>query len=563
MHTEVFNYIDTLIEMAGSTNKNIDEVQADLITLKRQIRNKKNEIEDFKSIINDARYFNASNELVDKNIEVSLKNKINRLKRKIKDIEVTIKDLTTNEEVLHKEIKDLKNKLSKDEEYAQIIRVKAKTNNNAYYQKMLDNENNNVKELQDILNNKKGEYNNLLKELELNNQAKEELNKKLLSEQERLSDILDNLNNPNSYIDEDLKQSDEDKLKDLEADLEKLEKRELELLTNASVIGTDAKELITINDIYGAMQKIRELVTIVKDRPYMDINNSAILDEELEKKENLRIELASLIDSKNYEGINNDAIKSRIDYLNNEISNNKELSAKLNNEINTIDEEISGVLGEKVSSLEEKIISSEKTVQEYKDLLKAKENSGKLRTNLEQGIVKKQSEIQILNNILSAYKNALVKKIEETNKLHDWTIELEKENRNNSRELEELQTITLMNYQTKDYVEEEKDREDLRKINEEIKQIKMRKKFDKSPNEIYDLIEMAFANSPTSMSDNVNEGDSSKTEEILDKVIEDKNVSSLDENIVLNEPIKEANTNDLIKVIDMIPVETKKEGGSL
>ena len=82
MHTEVFSNIDTLIEMAGASLKNMDEVNAELISLKRQIRNKNNEIEDFKSLLTDSRYFNASNELVDKNIEISLKNKITRLDRK-------------------------------------------------------------------------------------------------------------------------------------------------------------------------------------------------------------------------------------------------------------------------------------------------------------------------------------------------------------------------------------------------------------------------------------------------------------------------------------------------
>ena len=62
----------------------------------------------------------------------------------------------------------------------------------------------------------------------------------------------------------------------------------------------------------------------------MDINNAAILDEELEKKESLRIELAGLIDSKNYEGINSEAIKERIDYLNKEIENNNELRSNYN-----------------------------------------------------------------------------------------------------------------------------------------------------------------------------------------------------------------------------------------
>lgn len=606
MHTEVFNNIDTLIEMAGASLKNMDEVNAELITLKRQIRNKNNEIEDFKSIINDARYFNASNELVDKNIEISLKNKITRLKRKIKDIDNNGKALTTNEEALHEEIKDLKNKIAKNEKYVNVLEVKTNSNlDNNYYISMLDTERNNILELKTILDNKTSLYNDILKELELNNQAKDELSTKLSREEERLNDVMDNLTNPNTYIDEDLKKSDEDRLNALENELDKLQKRELELLTDASVIGADAKELIATNDVNAALQKIKELVTIVKTKPYMDINNAAILDEELEKKESLRIELAGLIDSKNYEGINSEAIKERIDYLNKEIENNNEQAAKLKNEISNIDEHISSILGKKISDLEKEIIDAEKIVQNYKNLIKAKDNVSKTRTNLEQAILKKQKEIQVLDNILIAYKETLVSKINDTNKLNERVSSIENDNSRYLKELDGLQKITLINFKTKDLVEEEKDREDLRNLNEEIKQIKIRKQFDRSPNEIYDQIEMALASVTqvsssiniqnvsddiisTSVKDEVKGNDLNVNPEpqieIVNEIIEPMNqdVSNIENlnNIpkiddVITNVIDEVLTDDdskkeiipensnRIKVVKMIPVETvKKSGGN-
>lgn len=533
MHTEVFNNIDTLIEMAGASAKNMDEVNAELITLKRQIRNKTNEIEDFKSILSDARYFNASDELVDKNIEISLKNKIARLKRKIKEIDSNGNTLNSNEESLHEEINSLKKKLNKNEKYVQVLEVKASNNSdNSYYINMLETEKNNVLELRSVLDNKNKEYEDILKELELNNQAKKELEVKLSNEEVRLSDILDNLSNPNAYIDEELKKNDEEKLATLEKDLVALEKRELELVTDASVIGADAKELIAINDIEGAILKIKELVTIVKAKPYMDINNVEILDEELEKKESLRIELAGLIDSKNYEGINSDTIKERINYLNTEIENNNETLAKIKNEISDIDEVISNVLGKKISDLETEIINGEKIVQDYKDLLKLKDNAPKTRTNLEQAIAKKQKEIQVLDNILAAYKDDLLNKINDTNKLNERIKEKENNNSKYLKEQEELQKVTLINFQTKDLVEEEKDKEDLRKLNEEIKQIKIRKQYEKSPNEIYDQIEMALASMKPVPSlreeknknlniDNLIDDSSSKIEEIIESPVEE------------------------------------------
>ena len=44
MHMEVFNNIDTLIDMAGSAT-NIDEINSELISLKKQIKNKEKDIE--------------------------------------------------------------------------------------------------------------------------------------------------------------------------------------------------------------------------------------------------------------------------------------------------------------------------------------------------------------------------------------------------------------------------------------------------------------------------------------------------------------------------------------
>lgn len=592
MHTEVFNNIDTLIEMAGASLKNMDEVNAELISLKRQIRNKTSEIEDFKSILTDTRYFNASNELVDKNIEISLKNKIARLKRKIKDIEVNGQNLSNNEESIHGEIKDLKKKIAKNEKYINILEVKIKdNNNNEYYTNMLNTENNNIKELRGILDNKTAEYEEILKELELNNQAMSELTIKLQNEEGRLKDVIENLTNPNAYIDEDLKKSDEDKLKGLESELEKLEKRELELLTDASVIGADAKELMAINDIDGALQKVKELVTIVKTKPFMDITNTLVLDEELEKKESLRVELASLIDSKNYEGINSDTIKGRIDYLNAEIDNNNEKAAKLKNELSNIDEHIRDILSKKISDLETEIITGEKIIQDYKDLLKTKENTSKAKINLEQAIMKKQKEIQVLDSILNEYKETLVNKINETNKLGEIVSNIEEENSRYMKELSGLQKITLINFQTKDLVEEEKDKEDLRKLNEEIKQIKTRKQYDKNPNEIYDAIEMALASiKPTTkeeakdvINDN-NDYNLNPEVEIVEKIKNEEEipteVKAPNINEIMNDVIEEVPTleeqkeinnteekkEDLtnkIKVVDMIPVETvKKTGGN-
>lgn len=550
MHTEVFNNIDTLINMANST-LSIDEINMELIPLKRQINNKRSEIEDLKGLMNETRYFNASNELVDKNIEISLKNKISRLNRKIKDIKNHLAEIKSNEKSLHANITKLKEQLSKNEAYVKTLTIKANNSeNNNYYQELLKKEEENVKNLELELEEKNQDYAEILKELELNNQASNELNDKLETEKSRLSDVLDNLENPNAYIDEDLKKADEEKLASYTEELDRLEKRRIELLTDANMIGTDAKELIVNNDYNNALAKIKELITIIKTKPYMDITSNSILEEELEKKEALRVELSAIIDNKNYNEIDSNAISKRIEFLKNENETLASNIAVYQNEINTIDEFVNSNLGPQINAVENEILNIEKNIKEYRTLLKEKNKNNRSKANLENVITKKEKEKEILNDILIGYKEDLLFKISRTNVLKNLINRLETNIEDHQAESINLEKISLLDFKTKDVIEEENDKEKLRVLNEEIKNIKNRQQYDKNPDEIYDQIEMYLANLSTTKN----------------SINEKRNIDILDDDLFLNKPEEtkiETNSsikdNSKIKVISMIPVETIKK----
>ncbi len=534
MNTEVFNSIDTLINMANSS-LNIDEVNTELININRNIKNKRNEIEDLKSLMVDSRYFNASNELVDKNIEISLKNKINRLNRKVKDIKNTLEEVKTREKRVYKDITTLKEKLEANIKYVDTISEKVKSSkDNEYYKNLLKKEQDNVQELNEELESKNSLYEEILKELELNNQALKELTEKLEQEKLRLNDIMDNLDNPNAYIDEDLKKQDEEQLDKLMNDLDKLEKRKIELLTDANMIGADAKEFLINSDITSAVNKIKELVTIVKAKPYMDISSGSVLDEELEKKEALRDELASLIDNKNYEEANSGEISKRITYIKEEIKNNQKVIAEYENKIKETDEFVNSNLGVRITDLEKELLALEKKITEYHTLIKDKDKPTRVKANLESVVSKKEKERDILNEILTNYKDDLIGKIEIT-KEDSKIIQNKKEaNEKLEQELTKLNKLTLMDFNTKDLREEEEDKEKLKALNEEIKDIKNRQKFTKTPDEIFDEIDMILSTMKH----------------------EDTNIQEKLETEVLREEKKEE--PERLKVVEIIPVETVK-----
>ena len=537
MHTEIYNQIDLLVSMAGST-LNTDDIESELITINKEIQDKKQEMQDLKGMMNDTRYFNASSELVDKNIEVSLKSKISRLSRKIKDIHYKLDEVKKEEEKLHLDITSLKTRLEENRNYVKTLESKA--NANPVFQDIFVNEENHIKKLEEELKSKSDRYDTILKELELNNQALSEMTLKKDSEEARLKDIMDDLNNPKAYIDEDLKMRDEERLNSLQESLEVLQKRKLEYLTDPNMIGADVKELIINNDYTEALNKIKELLQIVKAKPYMDVVNLSVLDEELEKKENERAELSNLIDSKNYKEMNSDAIGKRIAYIREEIESEQKGISDYQLSVQNIDQNVVANLSNLIKNLEDEIGSLIKEIEEYQTMIKDNSKTRKTKANLENTILKKEKEKEAMEGVLANYKSDLLFQINVSNMLSEMIDKFNHNIENYQKEMQELQRLAAMNETSKDFIEEEQDKEKLRNINEEIKQIKNRKKYTRTPDEIYDEIEMLLAKE-TSV-----EAPTTKVE-----VKEEVTIPEVDN--LFTDTLEE---QPRIKVVEMIPAQT-------
>ena len=543
MHTDIFNNIDLLIEMAGSTLNTLD-IEGELRDINKEIQDKKGQIEDLKGMMNDTRYFNASSELVDKNIEVSLKSKISRLNRKIKDIQLKLNDVKKEEAKTHDDVIALKDRIEKNKEYISLLESKSGKLDSAY-QSIVEQENMAMESLEQELAKKDKRYQEVLRELEVHEQALKELSDKKNSDSARLREIEDNLGNPNAYIDEDLKSHDEERLNSLNESLVSLQKRRLEYLTDPNMIGMDAKELIANNDFTEALKKIKELVTIVKAKPFMDITNKQILDEELEKKEAERTELANYIDSKNYAGMSSNVAQKRIEYLNKELEKEKALILQYQEENKKIEQEIGEDLSPLIGGLEEEIRNISSEIEDYQTLLQDNTKSRKTKTNLENAILKKEKEKDAMNDILDNYKKDLLFKIKSSNRLEKLLERYNQDVTQKTEEVEELNRMALFDGASKDYIEEEQDKEKLKKINDEIKQIKNCRKYDRTPDEIYDQIEMLLANTKVDAPIKEEKEEENQVEVPIDGLFD-------------NEPTKE---EPLIKVVEMIPATTVSEMG--
>ena len=545
MHTEIFNNIDLLVSMAGST-LNVQDIESELITINREIQDKKSQLEDLKSMMNDTRYFNASSELVDKNIEVSLQSKIRHLDRKMKDIEANLNRIKKEESKLYSDITSLKERIDENQKYVDVLDSKKDNLENGALEGIISKEKEHLQHLRKELDTKEKKHQAVLKDLELSGQALSELTEKKEGEEARLKDITDHLGNPNAYIDEDLKKQDEERLRTLNETIDDLQKRKLEYLTDPNMIGADAKELVANGNYTEALNKIKELLAVVKKKPFMDITNLSVLDEELEKKENERTELSNYIDTKDYAGMNSGSASIRMEYANKEIALEQQIIESLQDVNQKVDQNIETSLSQAIQNLEQEIVRLTNEVEEYQSLMQDASKSRKTKANLENAVLKKEKEKEAVNLILDHYKQDLLFQITLSNTISKMVQKLNQHTQDYQGEIQELQHMTVLDEASIDYTEEERDKDKLRNINEEIRQIKNRKKFDKTPDEIYDQIEMLLANF------------GSTTSKIEPKKVEEMD---LDIDELFSDVVKES---PKIKVVEMIPAQTVRsdQGGN-
>ena len=111
--SEIYSRIDTLVAMARSKS-NIEDLENELVKLNKSIEAAKQELAEFTNTISNEKYFDASSEVVDRNIALGLTKKIKKLQETEKELK-TAKDqkqtevtsLKTDYDNMQQQIKDI------------------------------------------------------------------------------------------------------------------------------------------------------------------------------------------------------------------------------------------------------------------------------------------------------------------------------------------------------------------------------------------------------------------------------------------------------------------------
>lgn len=559
MQNDVLAKIDTLIQMSDCQS-DINALRIQLSELEKTITKKENELKLIKNSINEDKYYDESAEIVDKNIEISLNKKIKNLKKSLIDIESQLSDELAKENELNLKLEQLKKEIEEKENFLDILDEKIEMLSNDEK----ENFENLKKETKEKLEKAKKQYNSKKKcydkiqgKLEVLSFSKSEFERKIEDESSKLIDVKANLLNKRNYINNDLKAEDDQKISDLSKEISTLKKEKLELEDNPLVIAEKAREYLNDEDYTGTLKEIEKLKNIILKQAYMDVeglNASENLNIELENAKAKRDEFASMINSKNYESVDTTLIKDRLSYI-------KEIKENCIKSIDEIKEKIKNIdnielddLCKRINYCENEAETLKKKIDEFKNGINDEELSLSRKVSLQTSLIKKEEELENIQKLMSSYRkdrNSLI--ITSFNLEKNEISKLEQRVEQINEEIKKLNKLVSSTNKSKDTIAIENDKNYLKELNENIKAIKKRQSFDKSPNEIYKEIELLLGkninsidNNDTNIEDNLNENLNNEidlADDSNDKIIKEE--SKTDEIITADDLINDSINDSL------------------
>ena len=493
MKKEILEKIDLLVEMSGSTSS-YENLQEEYLNLTQEIDQKKNQLKTLKRNIGSSKYVKANERIIDENIKIGLENRLSS-QREIEEELLSSIDLeSSKEEKIHNKIVSFENDLSQLNRYIDSLNLKLKTsskNEGSYqkYQELLDEAFQEKSQTEQLLKDMEKMYSEITRSLANLGQQRAQLENSIFLDQEKLKELEVKLSNPSSYVDKKAQRKDESLVDSYSKELEELEQRKLEILTDPSYIGHEAQELYLDEDITSSLEKVKELVTIVESKPYMDVPSSQLASL-LEDAEQKRDAFASEIENKKYDGSDLAILQTRISYLEEEVVKCEKEKQRIASYVSQIDTKEVVELVAHVAEAKRVRDLLRNDLEDYNRVLEENKDvkSPRKKASLQAALKKKQEELVMVEKVLEQFEKDLENKIIESKELEE-NDEISRRIDSLNEEISLLKKEMALNSRGKDILAVEKDKETLKNYTDIVSDIEHRKHYKESPSEVYNEIE--------------------------------------------------------------------------
>ena len=222
MQNNVFLLIDQLVSMSGSTSS-YENLDSELTIIESEIPKIKAEIKELEASMTEDKYFDASQEIVDRNIELSVSKKLDKLEKEIDKLKEEQITLQTEERQSIEKVDLLKQKIVKAKRNISIISARiertSEESTKEIYNKIFEQEREKIESLQLKLENENKSLTSISQKVDDINQKVSRVTKEIELCTSRLYEVKKSLNSKKNYIDENLKNKDSETIKNLQTKL--------------------------------------------------------------------------------------------------------------------------------------------------------------------------------------------------------------------------------------------------------------------------------------------------------------------------------------------------------
>ena len=203
-------------------------------------------------------------------------------------------------------------------------------------------------------------------------------------------------------------------------------------------------------------------------------------------------------------------------------------------------------LCKRINYCENEAETLKKKIDEFKNGINDEELSLSKKVSLQTSLIKKEEELENIQKLMSSYRkdrNSLI--ITSFNLEKNEISNLEQRVEQINKEIKKLNKLVSSTNKSKDTIAIENDKNYLKELNENIKAIKKRQSFDKSPNEIYKEIELLLGKNINS----IDNEDKNIEENLNDNLNTEIDIVDNFNDKIINE---ESKTDEIITAEDLI-----------
>ncbi len=470
MNSKIGELLDLYIKLAGE-NYNISDLLSNIETYDKLIPDINKKIEKIESAMDENKYFDASSEIIDRNIEVSLERKLDYLNNKLKTLK------TRNDEIL-------KEKHEAEAKYISLNKALDSCQSFIYDLSKFDYQitSTNIFKLIEMENER---YDTISNEIEAKKENRDsnaassdnlsadiaELERTIQIEEDRLAEVKNALKSKSSYVDEQAKSEDLEESLRLKSELEDIKSKRSNIVNSITYQTNIVRDELLKDTV--DKDKIMNILTNIASRlnelPYLAIEDETILDEEYNQLCSQRDELSAVIENKRYNLKNKKPYEVRYDYLNQKLTNAKDIK-----------EDFESLL---------KFIINQDIETTVDNLLKLKEEQKELESAFSSSN-KAVQQRRYIEELISSYENDLTITLEKARDIKEKIYIQDKEITEFETEIKNLGSEKKLHFDLDNQAERDYDNKLLEDIMKKIEYLDNREDVGVTPNQVLDQIEM-------------------------------------------------------------------------